>query len=793
MAKPASKTKSCCACEPTTPTCCRWALCCCSVIASVAVSGLGSKAVANTEMHAFAKSAHVRIRVVDAISGKSIEGAVLRDRTGIYGVTDSDGETRGLAPDAPMVLHVTAAGYSHGELRVTQADSIILRLVPMDGEVVTILGRPQSSRDSFRPVTVLAGQELVENLGVNLAETLSSVPGFASAYNGPGATRPTLRGMGGDRVLMLEDGNRVGDLYWSASDHGVTSEPLTSRRIEVTRGPAGLLYGSNALGGVVNVVRNEIPTEMPHSARAMGTMQVESVHQTTAGAMEAVIPLGPIAVRGEASLRGSADTQTPLGTLPGSEMSAQGGSAGLAYVADHYSMGAAGRTHMSRWGVPGEFGDELIPGGHEGGVYIETQRYAATARATLHQAVGPFDGIEFNTNLTSYQHNEIENEIAGMTAYGARFEQRTSGGQLVAHHDHTSSSSLEHAGAVALTWRTTDLDAFGSSPGTRSGTERGVGVLGYDDIALGKWRVQGGLRFEHQASKTPDLSDIQVRTNARPIVKRVSDRSSQAVSGSLASTYEPADGVMIGLSLARSFRAPSLPDLYSDGPHLADFSYDIGSPALEAEVGTGADMFLRVERGDTSLEVTAYGNYVDNYIYDLPTGETVRVIRGGSRPVETPVFEARGADATFIGTEASLDTALGRRLFLSAAASYTRAELTTGDPLPSIPPLAGRATLSYEHGSLRGYVGGRFGAPQNRVPSPIDVLGQATTPQQRTSGYAIADAGLSWRFRRRLELHSVSLRIQNALNTIWRDHLSRIKDVAPQPGRNIQLTYRFSF
>ena len=783
-------TPSCCPCKP---SCSKWTLCCCTVIAALGANGIATKALADTGPGISLENSKVRIHVVDAITGKSIEGAVVKHSSEFFGVTDDSGNILVRLLSEPLVLHVDALGYSHGELKVTGSENVQMKLVPMDGEVVTILGRPHSSRDSFRPVTVLAGQDLVNNLGVNLAESLSSVPGFASAYNGPGASRPTLRGMGGDRVLVLEDGNRVGDLYWSASDHGVTSEPLTSRRIEVTRGPAGLLYGSNALGGVVNVVRNDIPAQMPNVVRGMASTQVESVHRTTASAMEVVAPLGGVAFRGEASLRGSSNTQTPLGRLPGSELAAQGGSVGLAHVTDHYSLGAALRAHMSRWGVPGEFQGELIPGGHEGGVHIETQRYALSTRGTLHKGVGPFDGIEFNANLTNYQHNEIENEFAGITAYGARFEQMTSGGQIVAHHDHTSSSAVEHAGAVALLWRTTDLDAFGSSPGARSGTERGVGVLGYDDITLGSWRIQGGLRFDQQASRAYDHSDIQVRTNAQTIVKDVANRSFRALSGSLASTFEPTDGVLLGASLARSFRAPSLPELYSDGPHLADFSYDIGSPKLESEVGTGADFFLRVERGDTKLEVTAYGNYVDNYIYDLPTGETVRVIRQGSRPVDTPVFEARGADATFVGTEASLDASLGRHMYISATASYTRAELTTGDPLPSIPPLSGRAAVSYENDSLRAFVGAQVGAPQNRVPRPIDVQGESTTPQLPTSGYAVADAGLSWSLRSGLEEHNLSLRIQNALDTVCRDHLSRIKDVAPQPGRNVQLTYRLSF
>ena len=278
---------------------------------------------------------------------------------------------------------------------------------------------------------------------------------------------------------------------------------------------------------------------------------------------------------------------------------------------------------------------------------------------------------------------------------------------------------------------------------------------------------------------------VGLRNDREKVVPRVQ---------SLAKSQSVASDWTLGTTLSRSFRSPTIEELYSEGPHLADFSFDIGSPDLGPEIGMGADVFLKSTLPGLKLELAGYYNLVDGYLYYNPTGETVRVIREGTPPRETPVFEARGDDARFLGAEARVQWEVLDDLTLDATASYTRAERReTGDPLPFIPPLSGRVEARYQHGPFFGSLGADFAAPQNRVPRPVQVGDELEEPQAPTAGYALLNAGLGWRHEGDLADHNVMLQIRNATDRMWRSHLSRIKDVAPQPGRNISLTYRAIF
>jgi iron complex outermembrane recepter protein len=251
------------------------------------------------------------------------------------------------------------------------------------------------------------------------------------------------------------------------------------------------------------------------------------------------------------------------------------------------------------------------------------------------------------------------------------------------------------------------------------------------------------------------------------------------------------EGGTAGVSVARAFRTPSVEELFSDGPHLADFSYNVGNPDLAAEFGLGVDVFLRVSTPRTQAELTGYRNAVDNYIYYMPTGAI------DPRFQRYPVFQARGDDALFQGMEGRVQVEVSPGLVVDGTAAYVRASRReTGDPLPFIPPLNGRFEVRYE--APRYFVNGalRASAAQERVPAPITVPGEQAEPvqpQRPTDGHSLVDLGGGMRWTLGGRLHTLTLKVDNLLDTAWRDHLSRIKDVAPQPGRNLRLLYRVQF
>ncbi len=696
---------------------------------------------------------------------------------------------------APVDEDVEVREGERTELQVTLARSPI----HLGGLVVTGTGRERGVGEVYRPTTSLSGTELQRSLSSNVPETLRFVPGFAVQYNGPGAASPTIRGMSGDRVLMLEDGHRTGDLYSTASDHGVMVEPISAQRMEVVRGPAGLLYGSNALGGVVNVIRNDVPRTRPSSLTGTFSTQFESVNEGAGGGAVVSAPLGPLALRVEATARRAGDTRTPAGTMEQTEMEVYNLAAGASWVPEWGFIGAAARFYDNVYGVPGEFNGELIPGGHPGGVDIEARRTTARFRAAyLQPFFGFFDSAELDGSVTNYLHDEIEGIVGGREVIGARFDQTSIDANLIARHDHTlhehNGTALRAEGAYGFSFKSRDLWAGGNSPGTRSAKEWAVSAFGYEEFGLEPFRLQVGARYDYQEITPASTDSIRVRTQERRITKPVTARSFGAFSGSISALWDFAPDWTLGASLARSFRNPAIEELYSDGPHLADFSFDIGSPDLEAEVGTGVDLFLRSSRPGLSVELATYYNRVADFIYYLQTGETVRVIRDGVPPRITPVFEARGDDAEFMGMEGRVQWEAVTNLVLDAGASYTRARrIDDSDPLPFIPPLGGSFDVRYEGEPFFGSLGMNFSAAQDRVPRPVQIGELSEKPQQPTSGYGLVNAGLGWRQSRGGLTHSVTLQANNLTDRSYRDHLSRVKDIAPQPGRNLQLTYRVHF
>jgi iron complex outermembrane recepter protein len=702
-------------------------------------------------------------------------------------------------PAGTYTLEVQRIGYATTREEVTVEDDALVQVritlaesaIRLPGMVVTATGRERRADQTYQPTSVLAGRELQRSLSWSLAATLEGEPGLALQTYGPAPAQPVIRGMGSDRVLVLEDGGRMGDLSHTAPDHAVGVDPIAADRIEVVRGPAGLLYGSNALGGVVNVIREEVPRRMPHHVSGTLSTQFESVNRggTAAGVVRA--PLGSaFAVRGEGTFRKGGDIRTPLGNLDGTDSRGYNVGAGASWIPDWGFVGASFRAYELNHGIPGEFDGEQIPGAHPGGVDAETSRLVGRFEAAHNQGFGPFSGVELDASFISYLHQEIEGIVGEgddvRKVVGAEFDQLTATTSLVGRHVHEP-NGIRLEGAVGANFFWQDLITRGQYPGSRSAEELGAAVYVYEELDLSPFRLQAGLRYDWTRIEPRDKRPIQTTDRQIP----VSTRTFSDFSGSVALLRDFPAGWTVGASLARAFRTPAIPELFSDGPHLADFSYDIGNPELRSETGLGADLFVRLNRGSVNAEITAFRNKLDNYIYYFPTGEI------DPRLFRFPVFEARGDDALFQGVDGKIQVEPRSRWVLEATASYVRATRTgEDDPLPQIPPLNGRIGVRYETPRYFATLGWRGAAAQERVPNPIPSPieeGEVIIPERPTDGYGLVNAGAGIQWTARGGVHSVVLQVDNLLNDEWRSHLSRVKDVAPEPGRNVQLLYRVSF
>jgi iron complex outermembrane receptor protein len=668
-------------------------------------------------------------------------------------------------PTGTHVVLFERIGYRSRSLTVTVGRGETTRLdivlepsaLEVEGFIVTGTPTARSSDRILRPVEVLSGQELSRRLEGTVAATLRAEPGVSVGGMGPATARPVIRGLGGDRVLILEDGERVGDVSAASSDHATAVDPASAQRIEVVRGPSALLYGSQALGGVVNIIREEVPRTVHHGVHSTLSLQAQSVNDGVVGAATLLSGVGQnIALRFEGGLRTAGDLATPEGSLMNTAVDTRNLAGGASWVGSAGHIGAAYRFYGSDYGIPGGF-----VGAHPQGVGIEMTRHVVKGDAQLRN-VGPFTVLDGSASHTRYNHKEIEPGGILGTEYGLF----TTSGEVKARHGALGVLTGGTVGARA------QFERFGFGGGLRTTDARRwtLSLYAHEEIDLDDWTVEAGARWDRVSADALAEDDDAAIGNIR-------DRTFDALSGSLGVLRRLPGGLSAGASLARAFRAPDISELYSEGPHLASYSFEVGNPDLDTEVGTGFDLFLRLDRGSVRAEAALFRNDIDGYLYPRETGET-------SPRTQLPIYQYTGADARLAGVEGSLDLAWSEHWAIDGTVSLVRGTLTETDtPLPFIPPVNGRAGLRYD-------TPGWFAGTEIRFSARQDRLGEFETP---TDGYAVF--GLSGGLRTTLagRLHSMTLRIDNVTDEGYRNHLSRTKDIMPEAGRGVSLVYRIVF
>jgi iron complex outermembrane recepter protein len=728
-------------------------------------------------------------RVVDDATGQPVGRVLLRiAQLGRGELSHADGTFHFHAlPVGEHTITATRVGYAPAELRVRVADGVsarvelrlrasVLELAPV---VVTGTTGERRSDDVLSPTTVVSGARLERQMAGTVAETVEHTPGVAVTSIGPATSRPVIRGLSADRVLVLEDGQRPGDLSSTSGDHAVAIEAVTARRIEVVRGPMSLLYGSSALGGVVNVVRDEVPTTRSEHPHGTGTVLMNSVDRSATLGAYTTAGGGPYALRAELSARTSSDVHTPLGPLPNTDARTLGFSGGGSYVGAWGHAGASYRYYDNRYGIPGGF-----LGAHPGGVDIELRRHAVRAEAERHPAGGAFTALRGTATFVDYVHREYE--AAGVI--GTEFFQQLATLEAAARHDAWGPLSQ---GAFGVRAQYRDILTGGSlrTPSTYDWTVAGYVV---EELGTGRLRGQGGARYDFARFVPREQTTITIGGREVP----VRPRTFGSVSGSLGGLYDLGGGVRVGASLARSYRTPDFNELYSNGPHLAAGTFDVGDPDLRQEVGMGLDAFVRVTRPRLRAEAAAYANRLAGYIHPSTRG---RVEQGTSGDV--PRAQFTNEDALFTGVEGEAEWNVRGGWTVEGTTSYVRARFTSERaPIPVItatdttwvaasryppliPPLIGRVGGRWEQGPWLAAAGVRFAAGQPR-------LGDFEEP---TAGYAVGDLSLGVRVVRGARVHAVSLRFENVADTEYRDHLARTKQIMPQPGRGVSLLYRLTY
>ena len=673
-----------------------------------------------------------------------------------------------------------------------------------DQEIV-VTGRYVRDLDILAGKSVLDGEELQRDLRPQLGDTLTKLPGVSATSFSPGASRPVLRGFQGERIRVLTDGIGSIDVSNTSADHAVTIDPLTAERIEVLRGPAVLLFGGQAIGGAVNVIDRRIPHVVPEHgfhADVLGALGSAADERSIGAAADIALGGGGLVGHVDASWRKSDDLRTGgyilspelreeqfeiaeeefeeghfeeaeealelanlRGKIPNSAAKQKLAGAGLALVRERFNVGASISLFDSDYGVPsrpgaahhhGEEGEEEE--GEEGHgevpVTIDLHQVRGDLRAEYSFDKGFLDKARLRVGAADYEHTEFEGDEVGTVFNSKGLEGRV---ELVQRERNGWS------GASGAQYFSRDFKAAGAEAFLPPNKTRHFGLFTLQEFTIGKLGLEASARYDRTQVRSSDLG---------------LKRSFGAISAALGASYELAPQIKTGVNLSRTERAPAAEELFSNGPHIATQSFEIGDPGLKKEKSVGLEGYVRADRRDFSLGFTVFANWFNDFIYQDATGE---------EHDELPVFRYFQQDATYYGFEAEASATVLRsgpfRIVVDGVADYVRASVKGAGPVPRIPPLRllGGIEAQSDHWN------GRFEV--ERVTSQRRVAAF----ENPTDGFTLVNASIAWRPWGKKREASILLSANNIFDVEARRHASFTKDFVPMAGRDIRLSARFSF
>lgn len=713
-------------------------------------------------------AAAVTVRITDQ-SATPVRGARLEVVGADVGVSaGADGRARlRLAAGLHRVL-VTALGFAPRQLHLeivgdgTDRIEVVLERTALSLAGVTVTAAPtaQSLGDVAAPVSSMDARALNRSLANSLSATLSRQAGVTVRSQGPAASMPIIRGLTGDRIVVLQDGQRAADLASTASDHGITVDPLAARGIEVVRGPAALLYGSNALGGVVNVISDDIPRVIPAGRTTSLALTTESAMRGGGGWGEVVQPLGQhAAVTMKGGARSHADQLLPAGPRLGNTSSRNRSAViGAGASRDGWAAGMAWRRYGFEYGLP--YRDRP-----EEGIRLRGAREELLARATVPR-VGPFSQLRVEGGHQRYAHDEVATTGDVATTLGLVTTQLQMIGAV-------RPAGVVAGGALGLTWSTRENGVTGEQALTPPSRVEQTGAVLFQEVRVAnRLRVPVSVRVERTSIRS--VSSVQFGDAV--------SRRFDAVSASGGVVWSLFRAGSLALSGAHAVRAPSVEELFSRAGHAGTGAYEIGNAALAPEVTDGVDLVWRVERPGMRAQVAGYHSSVRGWIGMYPTGRDTSVVVGDVAKV-LPLFVVSQRPARLTGLEFDVERVIRAHVVAGLVGDVMRARDATGGALPFMPAarLGGHVRYDNQRVQLGGAV--RRQARQGEVPDG----------EYRAPGYTQVDGFLGLTWFAGPAMHGVMLRVDNAGNRLTRDATSRAKDYAPNAGRNLSLTYRVSW
>ena len=676
-----------------------------------------------------------------------------------------------------------------------------------DSDEIVVTANFIRELDLLAGTSVLTGVDLQRDLRPQLGDTLARLPGVSATSFSPGASRPVLRGFQGERIRVLTDGIGSIDVSNTSADHAVTIDPLTAERIEVLHGPAVLLFGSQAIGGAVNVLDRRIPRRVPDEPAHIEAIAIygsAADERSIGGSIDAPIGSGGLVFHIDGSYRKTDDLRVggfvlspelraeqldiaaeeteeghpeeaaealeladQRGRLPNSATEQKTAGAGFALIKERGNIGVSVSWFNSDYGVPSrpgaghhhaEEGEDDEGGEEEEGevpVTIGLEQIRADMRGELETGGKFLDKIRFRLGAADYEHTEFEGEEVGTVFKTQGMEGRL---ELV------QADRGGWRGVTGGQFFVRDFVAIGAEAFVPPNETSQIGVFTLQEFDIGKLGLEAAARYERT-----EVSSDEVGV----------ERSFNAFSGAVGASYEISPRIKAGVNVSRAERAPAAEELFSNGPHVATQAFEIGDPTLSKEKSWGAEAFVRAQTPGYKFSLSVFANWFDDYIFQANTGE---------EEDELPVFQYFQRDARYYGFEveasATLFEAGGFRFVADGVADYVRATIKGGGPVPRIPPLRLLGGIEAQSDTLDGRVEVEWVDDQERVASF----------ENRTDGHTLVNASIAWQpWAKSRNNTTFLLSANNIFDVDARRHASFTGGFVPLAGRDIRVSARVTF
>ena len=721
------------------------------------------------------------------VSGKIIDSETLKpipfvalhiDKINRYTITDANGEfIFNNLPKGEYEIDISRLGYKERNINIVLKEkpnltlSIKLSLITFSTDSLVVSADNYNSTSHLTGKSYkLYGDEIRRNFGITLSETISRIPGVEMRSNGVSTTRPVIRGLDGYRVQLRLDGNIMQDVSATYSDHAVTMNSDNAIEIDIVKGPEALQYGSNMVGGIVNVIKNIIPNSMPNKLNGVISMSGDLAAPGGGFGIQTNIPIESQSLSVGLDLNGRyhLDQITPIGTIKNTYNQNTDNTIGLTKFTKWGYIGGSFNSFLSNYGVaPNDKG-------HLEGVDIELEKYSFNVRSEIYPKINKISRFKIDYNYANYFHLELESQVPRII--GMEF------GQTNHSLNFTGSNNalgFFDEGIFGIDYTYTDYLVNGA--GTPHSESYDIGAFLVQEIGFNKFNLKIGSRFDY-ANRNPKVRKIS------DLIGKLESKNYYALSGSISSTIMLSEQQTFSFSSARTFRPPSLDELFSEGPHLASYSFDIGNTNLKAERAWTSEINYEFMSSRIMVFASLFRNYFDSYNFFMNTNQA------SNRYPDLYYYQVKGVEAEMMGFEGELYFSIANKHSIKTSFSFIKSDFREDEnssfkPIPFTPPL--KISTEYIFNFTNGNTGViyTFSDKQDRV-------GEFETI---TESYNKLDFYLQYNLINKKNLlkastlSTLSINVQNIFDTEYYNHLSRIKDLMPEMGRRFMISYKIYY